>query len=44
MKDQKDRTLIRREFDEAFKKYVIKDAATAGEILIQTSNNLPKKS
>jgi len=29
---------------DASKKYVIKDAATAGEILIQTSNNLPKKS
>jgi hypothetical protein len=29
---------------DASKKYVIKDAATAGEILIQTTNNLPKKS
>lgn len=29
---------------DASKKYVIKDAATAGEILNQTTNNLPKKS
>ncbi|MBI3122419.1 MAG: DUF3568 family protein [candidate division NC10 bacterium] len=29
---------------DASKKYVVKDAATAGEILIQTTNNLPKKS
>jgi len=29
---------------DASKKYVIKDAATATEILIQTTNNLPKKS
>jgi hypothetical protein len=29
---------------DATKKYVVKDAATAGEILIQTTNNLPKKS
>ena len=29
---------------DASKKYVIKDEATAGEILIQTTNNLPKKS
>jgi hypothetical protein len=28
---------------DASKKYVVKDAATAGEILIQTTNNLPKK-
>ncbi|MGD0265244.1 MAG: DUF3568 family protein [Candidatus Methylomirabilota bacterium] len=29
---------------DASKKYVIKDAATAGEILNQTTSNLPKKS
>ncbi len=29
---------------DATKKYLVKDAATAGEILIQTTNNLPKKS
>lgn len=29
---------------DASKKYVVKDSATAGEILIQTTNNLPKKS
>jgi len=29
---------------DASKKYVIKDAATAGEILNQTTNNLPRKS
>jgi hypothetical protein len=29
---------------DASKKYVIKDAATAGQILIQTTNNLPQKS
>jgi len=29
---------------DASKKYVIKDSATAGEILNQTTNNLPKKS
>jgi hypothetical protein len=29
---------------DASKKYVIKDTATAGEILNQTTNNLPKKS
>jgi hypothetical protein len=29
---------------DASKKYIIKDAATAGEILNQTTNNLPKKS
>ncbi|OGB93490.1 MAG: hypothetical protein A3H39_01510 [candidate division NC10 bacterium RIFCSPLOWO2_02_FULL_66_22] len=29
---------------DASKKYVVKDAATAGEILIQTTSNLPKKS
>lgn len=29
---------------DASKKYVVKDAATAGEILNQTTSNLPKKS
>ena len=29
---------------DATKKYYVKDAATAGEILIQTTNNLPKAS
>jgi len=29
---------------DASKKYFIKDAATAGEILIQTTSNLPKRS
>lgn len=29
---------------DASKKYVVKDSATAGEILIQTTNNLSKKS